>query len=204
MIGPEKRSSRGSAGGARGARRAAFLLAVLAACGFRPPGDKEVEAARARAADAAAKLMGALFTELQAALAQGPPEQAIGVCADRAPAIAKRIGEETGVSVRRTSLRTRNPANAPDEFERRWLERAAERGAPAVDDAEVTRDRGWELRYMRPIRLAEMCVACHGAPERISPAVKEAIARRYPEDRATGFEPGDLRGAVSVRVPLGR
>ena len=183
-------------------RLALFLLALVAACGG-PPEEAEVEEARAKAADAAAKLMGALFTELQAALAQGPPEQAIGVCAERAPAIARRIGEETGLSVRRTALKTRNPANAPDAYERAWLERAAGGGAPAVDAAEVVRsDGGYELRYMRVVRLAEMCVTCHGAPGRIPPAVKDAIASRYPEDHATGFAPGDLRGVVSVRVPL--
>jgi uncharacterized protein (DUF302 family) len=183
-------------------RFAVFLLALVAACG-RPPGDAEIEAARVKAADAAAKLMGALFTELQAALAQGPPEQAIAICAERAPAIARRLGEETGLSVRRTALKTRNPANAPDEYERAWLERAARGEAPAVDATEVVRrDGGYELRYMRVVRLAEMCTTCHGAPDRIPPAVKEAIAARYPQDRATGFATGDLRGAVSVRVPL--
>ena len=32
----------------------------------------------------------------------------------------------------------------------------------------------------------------------------EALKRRYPDDRATGFFPGDLRGVVSVRVPFGK
>ncbi|HEX5135883.1 MAG TPA: DUF3365 domain-containing protein [Planctomycetota bacterium] len=176
-----------------------MALILVAACGG--PDDAEVAAARTRASDAAAQLMGALFTELQAALAKGPPEQAIDVCADKAPATAKRIGEETGLSVRRTSLRTRNPGNAPDAWERAWLEKASAGGAPAVDDAEVVRgDGGYELRYVRVVRLAEMCTTCHGASGKIPPAVKEAIARRYPEDRATGFAPGDLRGVVSVRV----
>jgi hypothetical protein len=181
-----------------------IAVLALAACA-RAPGDAEVAAAREKAADAAARLMAALFEELQGALARGPPEQAIDVCAERAPAIARRIGEETGLSVRRTALRTRNPANAPDAYERAWLERAADSGAPAVDAAEVVRvGGGYELRYLRPVRLAEMCTTCHGPPEGIPPAVAAAVARRYPEDRATGFQPGDLRGVVSVRVPLSR
>jgi hypothetical protein len=184
-------------------RAAAALLAVLAACGGSKPEDAQVAAAHAKASDAAAKLMAALFTELQGALAKGPPEQAIDVCAERAPAIARRIGLETGLSVRRTALRTRNPANAPDDYERAALETWTAGGAPAVDVGEVVRgDGGYELRYLRPVRLAEMCMACHGTPESIPPAVAEAIARRYPADRATGFKPGELRGVVSVRVPL--
>jgi len=182
----------------------AFALLLLAAGCGRPPGEEEVARARERAEDAAAKLMGALFQELQDALAGGRPEQAIDVCAGTAPVIAKRIGEETGVVVRRTSLQYRNEANAPDEYERAWLEKAAAAAASATGTAEAVElpDGTWELRYMRPVQLAEMCTTCHGEAHQIPPAVGEAIARRYPGDRATGFKPGDLRGAISVRVPF--
>jgi len=179
------------------------LLLLAAGCG-RPPGEEEVAEARGRAEDAAARLMGALFQELQQALASGPPEQAIDVCAGTAPVVAKRIGAETGLSVRRTSLQYRNEANAPDDYERAWLEKAAKSSAPPAESSEVVErpDGSYELRYMRPVQLAAMCTKCHGQPSEIPPAVGEAIARRYPGDRATGFRPGDLRGAISVRVPL--
>jgi len=149
-------------------------------------------------------LMAALFQELQQALAAGPAEQAIDVCAGTAPVIARRIGEETGANVRRTSLQYRNEANAPDGYERAWLEKAGASGAPVEATAEVVEapGGGYELRYMRPVQLAEMCTKCHGTSSQIPPAVGEAIARRYPGDRATGFQPGDLRGAISVRVPF--
>jgi len=32
--------------------------------------------------------------------------------------------------------------------------------------------------------------------------VQAILAREYPDDRATGFSVGDVRGAVSVRIPL--
>jgi hypothetical protein len=35
-------------------------------------------------------------------------------------------------------------------------------------------------------------------------SVDSMLARRYPGDRATGFRDGDLRGAISVRVPIPR
>jgi hypothetical protein len=47
-----------------------------------------------------------------------------------------------------------------------------------------------------------MCLTCHGEKARIPPAVEAVIAQEYPGDRATGFAEGDVRGAVSVRVPL--
>jgi hypothetical protein len=49
---------------------------------------------------------------------------------------------------------------------------------------------------MRAIPTAPVCTTCHGAT--VAPDVAAAIAARYPEDRATGFSPGDLRGAFSI------
>jgi hypothetical protein len=55
---------------------------------------------------------------------------------------------------------------------------------------------------MQPIRVQAMCLSCHGDPAGIPAEVKEILASRYPKDLATGYKAGDLRGAVSVRIPL--
>jgi hypothetical protein len=58
---------------------------------------------------------------------------------------------------------------------------------------------------MRPIRLTNpRCLNCHGKPENLAPEVKEMLAHLYPEDKAVGYELGDLRGAFSVHVPAAR
>jgi hypothetical protein len=181
-----------------------FLLTVacVAACGGGTPSEQEIAQARERAEEAAARLMEALFGELTNALKAGPPEEALDICAKRAQELTRAIQRETGVSVRRTSLKTRNPLNAPDAYERRWLEQAA--ADPAIRaHSEVVEagDRGgYQLRYLRPIRLAALCTQCHG--EELKPAVRDAVERQYPSDQATGYKPGDLRGAVSVSVPF--
>ena len=105
-----------------------------------------------------------------------------------------------GVRVRRTALRYRNPANKPDDYERTWME-----AVPTRDDVNPAGEGkvvDGEYRYIRPIYLAQLCTACHGPKEGLSAGVKSALAERYPDDRATGFVPGDLRGIVSVRIPL--
>jgi len=178
-----------------------LVVACVAACGGGAPSDAEIARARARAEDGAARLMETLFKELMAALQAGPPEEALGICGQRAQELTHAIENETGVSVRRTSLKPRNRLNAPDPYERSWLENAAE-SPPTEAHAEVVEadDGGYELRYLRPVRVAAMCTPCHG--ERLTAAVQDAVRRRYPDDRATGYKPGDLRGAVSVRVPF--
>jgi hypothetical protein len=156
------------------------------------------------------RLTGQLKLELQQALQAGGPVAAIDVCRTRAPAIAAQLSQESGAQVGRTALRVRNPANAPDELERKVLLQfkdelaAAKPPLPSPPEAvfELRTPQGVEHRYMRAIPLQPPCVLCHG--KAIAPDVAAAIERHYPNDAATGFEPGELRGAVTVRWPAGQ
>lgn len=42
------------------------------------------------------------------------------------------------------------------------------------------------------------CLACHGEKD----SRPEFIKEKYPDDRAYGFKKGDLRGVISVLIPL--
>ncbi len=150
---------------------------------------------------AAQGLGGALMRELSAALAVSPLE-AISVCSARAPAIAAEQSARLGAKVGRTALRVRNPANAPAPWQREALEdfaRQLEAGADAAGleyALEVVVDGATERRWMKPIMTAPLCLTCHG--DALDPELAAVIAERYPEDRATGFTPGELRGAFYV------
>jgi hypothetical protein len=183
--------------------RLAPLVLVLGACAHEPP--PLDPAARAdlekRAVAASDRLMSALMTELSAALAKGGPDEAVRVCGDVAQRITDETAKSEGFTVRRTSLRVRNPANAADGWETSVLQ-SWESGAPADRTEVVDGPKGRDFRFLRPIRLRSLCVQCHGSPEQIPDAVTAALRGRYPQDRATGFREGDLRGAVSVRIPV--
>ncbi len=147
-----------------------------------------------------------LKKELQQALKTGGPLKAIGVCNGRAPEIAARISEETGWDVGRTSLKWRNPDNAPDAWERKVLEnfekrRARGEKAQAIDYAEIVEQDGRKvLRYMKAIPTGKVCLACHGS--NIDSAVRARLDEFYPDDRARGFRLGDIRGAFTVSRPM--
>ena len=150
---------------------------------------------------------GSLQAELKAAMQEGGPTQGIGVCNEAAPRIADRVSDSYGGDVGRTSLKVRNPGNAPDDWERQVLQRfdhLAERGADPkkLDHFEVhrTEDGGREFRYMKAIPTGEVCLTCHG--ENIPASVQETIDEHYPEDEARGFEKGDIRGAFTLTRPL--
>lgn len=189
----------------------AAALAGGAACAGRgevaespPPADS---ASVARAREAASALGPDLAGMLQRELQRGGPEAALAVCGDSAQAITARHDRD-GLTVRRVGTRVRNPRNAPDSVESRLLAYLAEEHGAGRLPAEVTEvarnaaGDGWELRYLKPILLQEFCTTCHGARDALPPAVRGLIDARYPQDQAVGYAPGDLRGAISVRVAM--
>jgi len=138
------------------------------------------------------QLMGALKAGLQ----EGP-DQAIEACKLKAPQIAAGLSVE-GVEMGRASHRLRNPANAAPAWVQPVLD-AWLADDSAVSPVEVGAGEG-RLGYIEPIRLqAAPCLMCHG--ETLAPAVAEQIRALYPEDRATGFKEGDLRGVFWVSYP---
>ena len=159
-----------------------------------------------RAREACGQLARVLMSELSAALKEGGPPQAVSVCRDRAPAIATEVSAQSGMEVRRTALRVRNPANAPDAWESEVLKEFEARISKAEDPsllerAEIVeRDGRKVVRYMKAIPTGEPCLKCHG-PD-LEPALQAKIKELYPADQATGFKKGDLRGAFTVRKEL--
>jgi hypothetical protein len=180
---------------------AAWAIATSAAWGAEPdPG--QVAAARL-----SVKQLGEnLRRELMTAIDAGGPTAAIGVCKVIAPAIADKAGAAQGLKIGRTALRVRNPANAPDAWERAVLEEFAAQIKAGADPSKLERAEtvieptgAGTFRYMKAIPMtAEPCLTCHGAPE---PSLKAEIVRLYPQDQATGFKPGELRGAFTVSAP---
>ena len=148
-----------------------------------------------------------LLTVLQDEIAKGGPEGAIGACRDQAPQMARTASEQTGWAIRRVSLRNRNPRAVPDAWERAALEdfdrRAAAGEPPAqLERAEVVAQDGQrQARYIRALPTMELCTQCHGAADKLSPAVAARLKELYPADLAVGYKPGDIRGAITLRKP---
>ena len=131
----------------------------------------------------------------------GGPLLALDVCQKAAPAIAQEVGARAGATIWRTSLKARNPRGTPDAWERTVLQRFAARRAAGEDPAtiETSAQTATGFRYMKAIPMAEPCAQCHGT--NVAPEVAAKIAVLYPQDKATGFVPGELRGAVSITWP---
>ncbi len=150
---------------------------------------------------------GELKGNLQKAMKSGGPLKAVEVCKNVSPTITAEHSNARGVEIRRTSLKLRNPDNAPDAWERKILEsfearKAAGENVRKIDHHERVVMEGKQVfRYMKAIPTAKKpCTLCHG--KNISPELKAALDKAYPNDQARGFEAGDIRGAFSIIKPL--
>ena len=183
-----------------GALSAIVLGCVIATGRVHAQPDPLLAQSRAAAAEYQSKLR----TQLVTALDSGGPLLALDVCKGAAPQIAQEVGARAGASIWRTSLKARNPRGTPDAWERSVLEQFAARRAAGEDPATIEASAHTEtgFRYMKAIPMGEPCMQCHGPA--VAPAVAAKIMTLYPQDRATGFVPGELRGAVSVSWPAQR
>jgi diguanylate cyclase (GGDEF)-like protein len=94
--------------------------------------------------------------------------------------ISEALSRDSGVSFRLTSLEPVNPENAPDEWERTIL---GEFDEGFTEPARVVQDgpAGSTYRYMVPLVVEQSCLSCH---------------------EEQGYQTGEIRGAVSVLIPI--
>jgi len=114
------------------------------------------------------------------------------------PAIfGKRVGDrfykKSGITIKQTSMKFRGDYNKPDDFETVVLNKfeAAGKGSTYFEEKKFGDFR--VLRYMTPLYIEKSCLPCHGEP-----AGERDISGRIKE----GYKEGELRGAISVIVPL--
>lgn len=139
-----------------------------------------------------------LSGHLGQAMGEGGVPNALSYCNEKAIPLTDSLSTKHQVTLRRTALRTRNENNNPSaqeenilkDFEKRASSDGMEKFAP-----EIRREESGEVNFYRPIFALGKCMACHGTPGlELDTTHIAQIRSLYPQDRATNFEPGDLRG----------
>ncbi len=95
--------------------------------------------------------------------------------------VSELMTEEFGIRGHITSLDPLRPGNRPDSWEKEAL-LAFEKGEGEINSVEVIEGKEY-MRLMRPLTAAEECLPCHADP---------------------GYEVGQVRGGISVAIPLER
>ncbi|MDH5785641.1 MAG: DUF3365 domain-containing protein [Chromatiales bacterium] len=148
--------------------------------------------------------------EMQSTMKASGPIDTIEVCSKTAPSIAKAFSEKHGMTVARTTLKPRNPVNAPDAWEEKVLKKFEERLAAGEKPEDmaffeiVEADGKKNFRFMKAIGMPPLdkapCLKCHG--ESIDPTISTKLDELYPEDKARGYKAGQIRGAFTITKSL--
>lgn len=157
-------------------------------------GETPSEEAKAKMLSAKEALFKKLSGRLMEAMETQGPASAIAVCRKEATQIAETVGRERGLRIGRTGVRLRNPKNDPPS----WAESLVSERAETPNF--VVLDNG-DPAALLPIKLQSQCLMCHGPQEQIPQVVQDQLAKLYPNDEATGFRAGELRGWFWVELP---
>ena len=112
---------------------------------------------------------------------------------------AEAIAEKGGFEFRTPKRNPRNPDNRPDAVEREALESLQRSGA---DEYYLVDEEINALRYFRPIRLGESCLACHGDPVSAEPLWGRSDGKDLTGHAMEGERAGEIHGAFEVIRPL--
>jgi len=164
------------------------------------------QAALQRGKAIATETFGLLSSNLQTAMQSGGVSNALPFCSLAASPLTAGMAEKHGVTLKRITHKARNPAGKANEAELAVL-KAFENALAASTNPPppfATNLVAGQATFFAPIVIAnELCLKCHGEPGKdISAENLAVIKQHYPQDEATGFKLGQLRGAWRIDFPL--
>ncbi len=143
---------------------------------------------------------------LVGAMKSGGPIKALHVCNVDAPVIADKISTKSGWTVARSSHKLRNSANTADAFTKAAIEDFLARQAKGEKPKTMIKtgiiEQGGKksFRMVKAIGTKGVCLKCHGSA--VKPEVLKKIKELYPDDKATGFKAGEMRGVFVLTKAL--
>jgi len=180
-----------------------FVLSViLSAALLNATTNKELKAE----AKAAIKNMGqTLQAEMKKNMKSGGALKAAQFCSKEATNIEKDINSKykKGVTVKRVSLKYRNPENAPTDDEAMVLKQMQRKlkdhkNKPSMKVMKIADNY---YKVYKPIFVnKKVCLKCHGDSKHRDQKAYKEIKKAYPHDKAKGYKIGDFRGAFVVEI----
>lgn len=134
-------------------------------------------------------ILGRLKTALVSSLKSEGIEPTLKMCSLQALELTTK-DLPYAMKARRIALKVRNSLNSPDAYEREILDRLTRKPG---DILEVNHGK---THFFRSLPTQSLCLSCHG--QNIAEPVKRKLEEFYPQDEATGFVEGELRGALHL------
>ena len=183
-------------------KRNLLLLTLLSTLLTAAPSNQD-EQAIAKGNEISSALLQKLGGEVKAKMQAGGPLAAVHFCSQNALVLTDELAKQTHTGIKRVSLKNRNPVNAADteeqEILRKWEKMTAT--GESLPPYEFKRTTDNKSIFYKPIVLNnEACLKCHGELAAGSD-VAATIRSLYPDDKATGYKMGDLRGMIVITLP---
>ncbi len=184
-----------------------ILLLWLIACGSEkssePPNVVEEKSREGSPEEIGQQISSAaqqrLGKQLMQAIEKGGHAYAVSYCRIEATSITDSVGQEFNAKVSRVSDQRRNPRNAANDQEMRYISYYKQALKNNTDwDPKVIASND-SYTYYTPIFTQPLCLNCHGDPE--SDIKEETLARLqsdYPQDQAVGYGLGEIRGMWKI------
>jgi len=116
--------------------------------------------------------------------------------------VAKEVTQKFGFYIKQTSLKYRNSLNKPNSDEKRILKIFEQKHLPEYYEIGKNQNGKEVIRYAKPLIIKKACLKCHGIPHKQVPTkLYNALVKDY-GNRAFNYKVGDIRGMVSVEVPI--
>ncbi|WP_372744747.1 DUF3365 domain-containing protein [Lutibacter sp.] len=160
--------------------------------------DKEVYTSKGKEIAEASFLE--LSTQLTAQMKAGGTAQAIPFCNQNAMPITNQLSKKFEATIKRTSTNIRNEQNAPTDREVEIMNQYKKMISEKKDlNPIVELDVDAKKHFYAPIILKANCLVCHGkVSETVNIKTDSIIKSLYPNDKAVGYNEGDLRGVWSI------
>ena len=138
-----------------------------------------------------------LLQNVGAAIKKGGTDHAVDYCSFQAMSITDSIAQKYHSNIQRLSDINRNPKNSisKKEDKKAWVK------IKSLKQHFLQKNTNGETYYYKPIFLAmPTCIKCHGTTNDIASSTLKIIQSKYPNDLATNYQLGDLRGMWKIKI----
>ena len=164
----------------------------------------EEDSIKKEAVKAIKKLAKTLKANLKENIRKGGVPQAAEFCSKEATSIVSKINSDlNGATIKRVSLKYRNPNAKPSEDEQKVLKDLEKKVLNHQSIPKVIVKKISDKRYKvyKPIFIKKnVCLLCHGDNKHRDFSAYKIIKENYPNDKAIDYKNGDLRGAFVVEI----
>ena len=176
-----------------------LFIFILSSCS-KSLSDKEKKTYTNQGKEIAQATQKTLGTNLMQKMKKGGVQAAIPFCNSMANPLTEEMSKKYDVEIKRTSDKIRNESNGSTLQESEVIKQYKNLLSNKKDLTPMVKlDKSGKPHFYAPILMQKKCLACHGTiGKSITKQADSIIKTFYPNDIATGYNEGDLRGVWSI------